>query len=88
MKETLDILYDIFAGAGMLLVLLLIIGFIYGLVVTKRAQVEKAKETRDLLGRLNPELRKAYLEEMVKDVDSLIKKGEEKNDDKQQTKGS
>ena len=72
----------------MLLVLLLFIGFFYGLIVTKRAQVEKDKETRDLLGRLNPELRKAYLEEMVKDIDKVIEKGEAKKNDKQQTEGS
>ena len=84
MNETLKILYDIFAGAGMLVVLLVIIAFLYGLVVARKAKQDAKDETSKLLNRLNPELRKRYLEEMMKDVDLKIE--EDKNE--QQAKGS
>jgi hypothetical protein len=87
MNEILKILYDIFAGAGMLVVLFVIIAFLYGLVVSRNTKKAQAEQTSDLLKRLNPELRKRYLEEMLKEVDGSIEEVEEKINE-QQTKGS
>jgi len=88
MEETLKIIYDIFAGMGMFITILVLIAFFYGLVVTKRANATRQRETEALLAKLNPELKKKQLAEMLADLELQTEKLEKKTYGKQQTEGS
>ena len=78
MKETLDIIYDIFAGMGMFITILITIAFIYGLLVTKRAKIENQRQTEALLAKLNPEMKKAHLKKLMEELErdsNIVRKG-------------
>lgn len=87
MTETLKIIYDIFAGMGMFVTVLVLIAFFYGLLITKRANATKARETEALLAKLNPELKKKEFARMMAELEKESQTLEEKQDDELKTKG-
>lgn len=89
MTEALNIIYDIFAGMGMFVVLLICIAFIYGLIASSRAKKAMQKETEDLLGKLNPEMKKVYLQKMMRELEEESQQiAEGIKNDESKTEGS
>jgi Tfp pilus assembly protein PilN len=90
MKETLEIIYDIFAGMGMFVTILICIAFIYGLLVSKKAKLQNQRETEALLAKLNPEMKKVHLKKLMAELEQeakdLVEGGKE--DDKSKSEGS
>lgn len=73
MKESLDIIYDIFAGMGMFITILICIAFIYGLLVSKKAKIQNKRETEALLAKLNPEIKKAHFRKLMAELEEEAK---------------
>ena len=89
MTEALNIIYDIFAGMGMFVVLLICIAFIYGLIASSRAKKSMQRETEELLGKLNPEMKKVYLKKLMKELEEESQQiAEGIKNDESKTEGS
>ena len=71
--EVMDVIYDILAGVGIVVLFLATVAFTWGMILSRAGAKSQANATRELIDKLNPEVKAKQLATMKKEIEDQIK---------------